>query len=67
MHFEETTDLNYNKTKCIGIWRGSNKGNPRKLVGFKQNSDATNVLGYTKDNNAIQAREQNWEKMRKII
>ena len=35
MHFEETTDLNYNKTKCTGIWRGSNKGNPRKLVGFK--------------------------------
>ena len=59
MHFEETTHLNYNKTKSIGIWRASNKGNPRKLLGFKWNSDATNNLGYTKNNNTILAREQN--------
>ena len=35
MHFEKTTDIKYNKTKCLGIWLGSNKGNPRKPLGFK--------------------------------
>ena len=31
MHFEKATDIKYNKTKCMGIRPGSNKGNPRKL------------------------------------
>ena len=34
-YFEKVTDMKYNKTKCMGIWLGSNKGNPRKLLGFK--------------------------------
>ena len=36
MHFEKTTDINLNKTKCMGIWLGSNKGNPRKRNGLKR-------------------------------
>ena len=35
MHFDRATDINFNKTKCVAIWLGSNKGNPRKPLGFK--------------------------------
>ena len=47
MHFEKATDIKYNKAKCIGIWLGSNKDNPRKPLGFKWNSDKIKILGYT--------------------
>ena len=30
MHFEKATDIKYNNTKFMGIYLGSNKGNPRK-------------------------------------
>ena len=43
MHFGKTTDVKYNKTKCMRIWLGSNKGNPRKPLGFKWNLDATKI------------------------
>ena len=29
MHFEKSTDIQYNKTKCMGIWPGSSKGERR--------------------------------------
>ena len=29
MYFEKATNIKYNKTKCMGIWLGFNKGNPR--------------------------------------
>ena len=35
MHFEEATDIKYDKTKCIRVWIGSNKCNLRKTLGFK--------------------------------
>ena len=31
----------------MGIWLGSNKGNPRKPLVFRWNSDAITILGYT--------------------
>ena len=31
----------------MGIWLGSNKGNPRKPLGFKWNLDTIKILGYT--------------------
>ena len=34
MHFEKATDIRYNKTKCMGIFLESNKGNPIKSLGF---------------------------------
>ena len=34
MHFAKATDISYNKTKCMGIFLGSNKGNPIKSLGF---------------------------------
>ena len=49
----------------MGIWLGSNKGNSRKPLGFKWNSDAIKILGYTYWHNTIQTREENWEKVRK--
>ena len=67
MHFEKTTDIKYNKTKCLGIWLGSNKGNPRKPLGFKWNSDTIKILGYTYGHNIIQTREEIREKVRKKI
>ena len=39
MHFENATGIKYNKTKCMGIGLGSNKGSQRKPLGFKWNSD----------------------------
>ena len=30
MHFEKATDIKYNNTKFMGIYLGSNKGNPGK-------------------------------------
>ena len=30
MHFEKATDIKYNKIKFMGIYLGSNKGNPGK-------------------------------------
>ena len=65
MHFEKATDIKYNKTKCMGIWLGLNKGNPRKSLGFKWNPDTIKILGYTYGHNTIQKREENWEKVRK--
>ena len=47
IHLEKTTDIKYNKTKCMGTWQGSNKGNPKKPLEFKWNSDTTKHLGYT--------------------
>ena len=67
MYFEKATDIKYNKTKCMRIWLGSNKGNPRKPLGFKWNSDTIKILGYTYERNTIQTREENWEKVRKKI
>ena len=67
MHFEKTTYIKYNKTKCLGIWLGSNKGNPRKPLGFKWNSDTIKILGYTYGHNIIQTREEVREKVRKKI
>ena len=51
----------------MGIWLGSNKGNPKKYLGFKWNSDTIKILGYTYGHNTIQTREENWEKVRKKI
>ena len=31
MHFEKATDIKYNKIKFMGIYLGSNKGNPGKI------------------------------------
>ena len=56
-HFEKVTDIKYNKTKCMGIWLGSNKGNPKKPLGFKWNLDTIKILGYTYGHNTIQTRE----------
>ena len=67
IHFEKSTDIRHNKTKCIGIWLGSNKDNPRKPLRFKWNSDTIKILGHTYGHNTIQTREQNWEKVRKEI
>ena len=49
----------------MGIWLGSNKGNPRKRQGLKWNSDTINILSYTYGHNTIQTRQENWEKVRK--
>ena len=49
----------------MGIWLGSNKGNPKKYLGFKWNSDTIKILGYIYGHNTIQTREENWEKVRK--
>ena len=57
MHFEKATDVKYNKTKCMGIWLGSNKGNPRKPLGFKWNSGKIKILGYTYGYNTIKTRK----------
>ena len=57
MHFEKATDVKYNKIKCMGIWLGSNKGNPRKPLGFKWNSGTIKSLGYTYGCNAIKTRK----------
>ena len=35
MHFENANDIKYNKTKCMGIWLRSSKGDRRKTLGFK--------------------------------
>ena len=35
INFEKATDIKYSKTNYIGKWLGSNKGNPRKPLGFK--------------------------------
>ena len=51
----------------MGIWLGSNKGNARKPLGFKWNSDTIKILGYTYGKNAVQTREENWENVRKNI
>ena len=59
MHFKKATDIKYNKTKCMGIWLGSNKGNPRKPLRFKWNSDTIKILGYTYGHNTIQTPEEN--------
>ena len=69
MHFQKkkATDIKYNKTKCMGIWLGSNKGNPRKPLVFKWNSDTIKILGYIYGHNTFQTMEQNWEKVRKKI
>ena len=67
MHFEKATDIKYNKTKCMGIWLGSNKGNPRKPLGFKWNSDTIKMSGYTYGHNTIKTQKENWEKVRKKI
>ena len=61
IHFEKVTDIKYNKTKCMAICLGSNKGNARKPLEFKWNSD------YTYGHNAVQTREENWENVRKNI
>ena len=65
MHFEKATGIKYNKAKCMGTWLGSNKGNPRKPLGFKWNPDTIKFLGYTYRHNTIQTREENWEKVSK--
>ena len=41
----------------MGIWLGSNKGNPKKPLGFKWNLDTIKILGYTYGHNTIQTRE----------
>ena len=51
----------------MGIWLGSNKGNPKKYLGFKWNSDTIKILSYTYGHNTIQTREENWDKVRKKI
>ena len=51
----------------MGIWLGSNKGNPRKHLGFKWNADTIKILGYTYGHNTIQTREENWKKARRKI
>ena len=51
----------------MGIWLGSNKGNARKPLGFKWNSDTIKILGYTYGKNAVQTPEENWENVRKNI
>ena len=53
MHFEKTTDIKFSKTKCMRIWLGSNKRNPKKLLRFKWNSDTIKILGYTYGHNTI--------------
>ena len=45
MHFRKATDKKYNKIKCMGIWLGSNRGNLRKPLGYKWNSDTLKILG----------------------
>ena len=65
MYFEKATDKKFNKTKCIGIWLGSNKSDPRKLLWIKWNSDTIKVSGYTCGHNTIQTWEQNREKVEK--
>ena len=51
IHFEKVTDTKYNKTKCLGIWIGSKKGDRRKPLGFKWNSVSIEILGYTYGHN----------------
>ena len=51
MDFEKVTDIKYNKTKCTRIGLGFNKDNPRKLLGFKSNSDTLKIFGYTYGHN----------------
>ena len=36
--FEKATNIKYNKTKCIGMWLGSNRGNTMEPMGFKWTS-----------------------------
>ena len=44
--FEKATNIKYNKTKCTGMWLGSNRANNTKPMGFKWTSQKTKVLGY---------------------
>ena len=67
MHFEKATDIKYNKTICMGIWLGPNKGNQRKPLGSKLNSDTIKILGHTYRHNTIRTGEENWKKICKKI
>ena len=67
MHFEKANDIKYNKTVCMGIWLGPNKGNQRKHLGSKLNSDTIKILGYTYRHNTIRTGEENREKICKKI
>ena len=67
MHSEKATDIKYNKTICMGIWLGPNKGNQRKPLGSKLNSDTIKILGHTYRHNTIRTGEENWKKICKKI
>ena len=47
------------------MWLGSNKGNKRKALGFKWNSDTIKNLGYTYGRNTTQTREKKLGKGKK--
>ena len=63
--FEKATDIKYNKTKFIGMWLGSNRGNNTKPVGFKWTSHKIKILGYTYSPDTNVKYEENREKVRK--
>ena len=65
--FEKATNIKYNKTKCIGMWLGSNRGNNTKPMGFKWTSQKIKILGYTYSPDTNVKYKENWEKVRKRI
>ena len=65
--FEKATDVKYNKTKCMGLWLGSNKGNTSEPMGFQWTSQKIKLLGYTYSFDPNITYEENWEKIRKKI